>query len=67
MHFVSSLGIGCIVEFGQEFSKKGGSVNLVCHTPRLLAEFKLMRLNEVIHIFDECDKAIESVSGVPPI
>jgi len=64
MQFISSLGIGCVVEAGQEFTNKGGSVNLVCRTPRLLEEFEIMHLDKIINIFTEFDKALDSINKV---
>lgn len=64
MHFMSSLGLGLIVETSQTLKEKGGTLSLVCQRPRLLNEFEQTHLNEVVSIYTNLDEAVKKQSSI---
>lgn len=57
IHFMSSLGLGTIVECSKALKERSGSLKLICQRPRLLNEFKHTHLDDIIPIYANLDDA----------
>jgi len=65
VHFMSSTGIGLIIEAAKDLTKLGGELLLVCSNPKIISLLEMTRVANMIQIFEtllEAEAFFEKIS-----
>ena len=64
--FISSMGMGTLVNFRNGAGKVGGTVKLAALKPLLAESFRRARLTEMFQIYETVDAALEAAKPASP-
>jgi anti-sigma B factor antagonist len=60
LRFVDSSGLGAILSSLRRLSSSGGDLRLACVTPEVAALLQLVRLDQIIGIYESSEEAVRS-------
>jgi anti-sigma B factor antagonist len=60
LEFINSMGLGVLVEFRQELTRRGGQMRLAGATEAIAEMLRRTRLVELFPPYSDCDQALES-------
>ena len=60
VEIISSYTVGVFVAFARDLREKGGDLVFLNLQPRVLRTFEATRINHILDIFDDREKALES-------
>lgn len=60
IHYISSSLLGFLITTYRELKTKGGQIKLVHVQPSVANVFEITRLNRILEIFNDKDKALKS-------
>jgi anti-sigma B factor antagonist len=55
--FLDSSALGALVGAGKHAEREGGSLSVVCSSPKIIRIFQITRLTEVIPVYGDLDLA----------
>jgi len=62
VEYISSVGIGALVQADDHFKKAGGKLAVVITNSQVMKTFKITKLDIVLNLFDDLDSALLSLA-----